>query len=119
MPEDPLTPRPRTTREALIGTPAERQAKARRRLRIVRVIALLDLLLLAVLLAASFSGNRDLVSFLGPIHGGNFVLLLVLVGTAASDGLWSWWFPAGILVTGGPVGALIGERIVCRRLAIA
>jgi hypothetical protein len=107
----------RSMYEEVFGTPAERRERARRRLSIVRWLALADLLLLLTLTAASFAGNREVVGVLGPIHGGNFVLLLVMVGTAAADGLWSWWFPAGVLFTGGPVGALIGERLVSRRLA--
>jgi hypothetical protein len=117
MVNDSSVAQPRSMYEEVFGTPAERRDRARRRLSIVRWIALADLLLLVTLLAASFTGNRDLVGVLGPIHGGNFVLLLVMVGTAAADGLWSWWFPAGVLVSGGPIGALIGERLVSRRLA--
>lgn len=117
MVNDSSVARPRTMYEEVFGTPAERRERARRRLSIVRWFALADLLLLMTLTAASFAGNRELVAVLGPIHGGNFVLLLVLVGTAAADGLWSWWFPAGVLFTGGPIGALIGERLVSRRLA--
>jgi hypothetical protein len=108
---------PRTMYEEVFGTPAERRERAKKRLSIVRWFALFDLILLVALSAASFADNRELVSILGPIHGGNFVLLLVLVWTAAADGLWSWWFPAGVLLTGGPIGALIGERLVSRRLA--
>jgi hypothetical protein len=91
--------------------------RVRQRLRWVRWAALLDLVLLVALLTASFTGNRPLVSVLGPLHGGNFLLLLTLTATAAADGLWSWWFPAGVLVTGGPLGALVGERLIARRLA--
>lgn len=119
MVNDSSVAQPRTMYEDVFGTPAERRERARRRLSIVRWIALADLLLLVTLLVASFAGNRELVSVLGPIHGGNFVLLLVMVGTAAADGLWSWWFPAGVLLTGGPIGALIGERLIGRRLARA
>lgn len=119
MVNDSSIAQPRTMYEEVFGTPAERRERARRRLSIVRWIALADLLLLVTLTVASFTGNREVVSVLGPIHGGNFVLLLVIVGTAAADGLWSWWFPAGVLLTGGPIGALIGERLVSRRLARA
>lgn len=91
--------------------------RVRRRLSLVRWIALVDLILLVALVMSSLSGNRQLVSILGPLHGGNFLLLLVVVGTAAADGFWSWWFPLAVLVTGGPLGALIGERVVVRRLA--
>ena len=110
---------PGSMREQVFGTPAERLERAKRRLRIVRWFALADLLLLVVLTAASFVGNRELVGILGPIHGANFVLLLVLVGTAAADGLWSWWFPFAVLITGGPPGALVGEWLVGRRLGRA
>lgn len=88
-----------------------------RRLNLVRWVAWVDLLLLIALVVASRMGNRDLVRVLGPVHGINFLLLLVIVGTAALDGLWSWWFPAAVFVTGGPVGALVGEWFVGRRLA--
>ena len=54
---------------------------------------------------------------LGPLHGVNFLILLVTAGTAALDGLWGWWYPAAILLTAGPIGALIGERVIGRRLA--
>ena len=88
-------------------------------MRIVRAVAMVDLILLVALVSSSLTGNREFVSVLGPLHGGNFLLLLVIVGTAAADGLWSWWFPAGVLLTGGPLGALVGERLVGRRLAAA
>jgi hypothetical protein len=91
--------------------------RVRQRLRWVRWAALLDLVLLVALLTASFTGNRPLVSVLGPLHGGNFLLLLTLTVTAAADGMWSWWFPLGVLVTGGPLGALVGEWLIARRLA--
>jgi hypothetical protein len=94
----------------------ERVEQLQRRLSLVRWVALADFLLLALLLTASFTGARGWVSLLGPLHGGNFLLLLTLVGLGAVDGLWRWWFPALVLVTGGPLGAWLGEWIIGRRL---
>lgn len=95
---------------------ADERRRVERRLRIIQIVALVDLVLLAALLAASLSGNRELVRILGPLHGGNFLLLVVIALTAAADGLWSWWFPLGIVVSGGPLGALVGEWLIRRRL---
>ena len=91
----------------------------RRRLRVVRLIALVDLVLLIALLTASLTGERALVHILGPLHGVNFLLLLAVAATAALDGLWGWWFPAVILLTAGPPGALVGEWVIGRRIAAA
>ena len=90
--------------------------RTRRRLQIVRWVALADVLLLVTLVTASVMDNRDWVSVLGPLHGGNFMILLTIVGVGAVDKLWSWWFPVGVFFTGGPLGALIGEWIISRRL---
>ena len=90
-------------------------SQIRRRLRIVRWLALLDLVLLVALIAASLAGQRDIVRILGPLHGINFLLLLTVAATAALDGLWGWWFPAAILLTAGPLGALVGEWVLGRR----
>ena len=89
------------------------------RLRIVRRVALLDAVLLIALVAASQSGMREIVRVLGPLHGANFLLLLTIIGTAAVDGLWSWWFFLGTFITGGPIGAFVGEWIIARRVALA
>lgn len=86
------------------------------RLRVVRWIAFVDLILLISLMAASRMDQRALVSLLGPLHGGNFLLLLVVIYTGVTDKLWHWTFLFGTLVTGGPIGALIGEFIITHRL---
>lgn len=89
----------------------------KKRLRVVRWVALADALLLVALVSASLLDRRNLVSVLGPVHGGNFLLLVVLVYTGAADGLWGWWFLAVTVFTGGPPGAFVGERVILRRLA--
>lgn len=91
--------------------------RIRQRLRLVRRVALIDLVLLVALLAASLAGQRELVRVVGPLHGITFFLLLALAISAVLDRLWGWWYPALILLTAGPPGALIGDRIIERRLA--
>src|SRR3712207_4815983 len=86
------------------------------RLRIVRWLALLDGVLLIMLVASSLTGQRAFVSVLGPLHGINFLLLVVVVAVAALDGLWGWWYPLVIVLTAGPIGAFVGERIILRRM---
>lgn len=87
-----------------------------RRLRIVRLVAFVDLVLLLALMSAALTGKREIVHILGPLHGINYLLLLVVVGTAAIDGIWGWWFPVVILLTAGPPGAFVGEWIIHRRI---
>ena len=88
-----------------------------RRLRLVRWLGVADtLLLLWLMYAAYVVHDRDLVRVLGPIHGAGFLLLLAIAGVSASERLWGWWFPAAILLTGGPVGALVGDWAIVRRL---
>jgi hypothetical protein len=86
------------------------------RLRRIRVAAFLDLVLLVSLLVASFSGAREWVRILGPLHGANYLVLCVLFYVGASDGLWSWWYLAATVFTGGPPGALVGEVLISRRV---
>lgn len=93
-----------------------RPLRIRQRLRWVRWVALADLTLLIALVTVSRLGHRELVSVLGPIHGANFLALLVLVYTGVTDRLWHWGFLAGTFFTGGPLGALVGELVIMRRL---
>lgn len=90
--------------------------KTKRRLTLVRWVAIPDFVLLVSLVTASRLGNRELVSILGPIHGINFLLLVMVVGLGAVDKLWKWWFPLITFFTGGPLGAFIGEIILSRQL---
>ncbi len=96
----------------------QQEQRIRKRLRIVQVVALIDLVLLVTLVAAAVTRQQNIVHVLGPIHGINYLLLVVIVGTASIDGLWGWWFPLIVLVTGGPPGAFIGEWLLRRRISL-
>ena len=101
-------------------TPPQDAASSRRLLNIVLIIGILDFLLLLVLLYVAFvDRNDDAISLLGPIHGLGFLALLGLTGKGAADGRWGWWFPAVVLITGGPLGSLIGELRLRRRIGVA
>jgi integral membrane protein len=89
----------------------------RRLLNVVLAVGLSDfVLLLALLYVAWIDRNDDAVSVLGPIHGLGFLTLLYLTFRGALERMWGWWFPAIVLVTGGPVGSLVGELVLRRRL---
>lgn len=90
---------------------------ARRPLNIALAVGIADALLLVVLLYVAWLADNDAaVSVIGPIHGIGFLLLLYLTGKGAVEELWSWWFPAAVLVTGGPLGTIVGDLILRRRL---
>jgi integral membrane protein len=83
----------------------------------VLVVGVLDFILLLVLLYVAWVNRSDAaVSILGPIHGVGFVVLLFLTFRGAVERFWGWWFPAIVLVTGGPVGSLVGELVLRRRV---
>jgi len=84
-------------------------------LMIVRWIALADLILLIVLLVASFANNEELVQIFGLTHGIVFLALISIVGIGALQKLWSWWFLVATLITTGPPGALVGEVLIVRK----
>ena len=84
-------------------------------LMIVRWIALADLVLLIVLLVASFANNEELVQIFGLTHGIVFLALIAIVGIGAVQKLWSWWFLVATLVTTGPPSALVGEVLIARK----
>lgn len=90
--------------------------RIRRRLDVVRAVALADALLLVALLAAALTDNEGVVSVLGPIHGLGFLVLLYLCVTGATERMWGWWFPALVVVTLGPPGSLLGDLRIRRRL---
>lgn len=91
-------------------------ATIRRRLNVIRVVALLDALLLAPLVVAAILGEEEVVDVLGPIHGFGFLVLLFLCVRGAGEGMWGWWFPALVVVTLGPPGSLLGDLRIRRRL---
>ncbi len=96
----------------------EKESRVYQRLRVVQIVALIDIVLLAVLITAAVTRQQNIVHVLGPIHGINYLLLLVIVSTAALDGLWGWWFPLLVLLTAGPPGAFIGEWLLRRRSSV-
>ena len=57
---------------------------------IVRWISLVDLILLIVLLFASFVNNEELVRIFGLTHGIVFLALITIVGLGAVQKLWGW-----------------------------
>ena len=95
----------------------QKDERIRQRLRVVQVVALVDFVLLLTLISAAVTRQQNIVHVLGPLHGINFLLLLVIVATAALDGLWGWWFPLLVLFTAGPPGAFIGEWLIRRRIS--
>jgi hypothetical protein len=95
---------------------AARADGTRRLLRWVAIVAFVDFLLLIVLVIAAVSDAESTVSVLGPIHGIGFLLELLLAAKGSVERRWGWWFPVAVVVTGGPLGALIGHVKVTRDL---
>lgn len=91
-------------------------ATTRRRLDVIRAVAIADALLLIVLVIAAVSDAEGVVSVLGPIHGVGFLILVFLCLRGAGEGRWGWWFPVFVVVTLGPPGSLIGEMRIRRGL---
>ena len=88
----------------------------RRRLNVIRAVAIADALLLVPLVIAALNDAESVIDWLGPIHGVGFLALLFLCARGAGEGLWGWWFPAIVVVTLGPPGSLIGDVRIRRRL---
>jgi hypothetical protein len=100
-----------------VPTIAPAPPDVRRQLNITLAVGLADALLLVVLVYFAFINRSDTaVHILGPIHGLGFIALLLLTGNGALQKLWGWWFPALVVVTGGPVGSIIGDLILRRGL---
>ncbi len=91
-------------------------AHIRRRLNVVLVVAVLDALLLVPLVYGFITDSEVHKEILGPIHGLGFLLMLFLTARGAGERLWGWWFPAIVVVTGGPPGSIIGDLVVRSRL---
>lgn len=92
----------------------------RRLLNITLLTGLLDALLLVLLVYVAFvDRNESAVSIVGMVHGLGFLALLGLTALGARLQHWGWWFPAAVVVTGGPLGTVVGDRILRRRLSAA
>ena len=92
------------------------ESLVRRRLNVIRTVAIVDALLLVPLVIAALSESEGIVNWLGPIHGVGFLILLFLCARGAGEGLWGWWFPAIVVVTLGPPGSLFGDVRIRSRL---
>ena len=88
----------------------------RRRLDVIRIVAIVDAVLLVPLIVAAIADAEGVVNWLGPLHGFGYLLLLFLCIRGAGERLWGWWFPAIVVVTLGPPGSLIGDLRIRRRL---
>jgi integral membrane protein len=100
-----------------VTTTAPAPPALRRQLNITLAVGITDALLLVVLMYFAFVDRSDTaVSILGPIHGLGFIALVLLTGNGAMQKLWGWWFPALVIVTGGPVGSIVGDVILRRGL---
>lgn len=98
-------------------TSAPTAPDAKKVLNQVLAVGIADALLLVVLVYFAWIDRSDTaVHILGPIHGLGFLALLFLTVNGYLQKLWSWWFPALVLVTGGPVGSIVGDIILRRRL---
>jgi hypothetical protein len=80
------------------------------------MVAIFDFVLLIPLAGGALTGHHQLARTLGPIHGIGFLVEIYLAVQGARTAFWGWWFPAIVVVTGGPLGALIGHRVVTSRL---
>jgi|RhiMethySRZTD1v2_1073278.scaffolds.fasta_scaffold762357_2 integral membrane protein len=98
-------------------SPSHTPESQRRALNLVLAIGIADALLLVVLMYFAFVDRSDAaVSVLGPVHGIGFLILLYLTVTGAANKRWGWWFPGIVLITGGPLGSIIGDLVLRRRV---
>jgi len=95
---------------------AVNESIVRRRLNLIRIVAIVDALLLVPLVIAALNHAEGVVDWLGPLHGVGYLILLFLCGRGAVERLWGWWFPAIVVVTLGPPGSLIGDVKIRREL---
>lgn len=86
-----------------------------RRLNIILVLAIIDGVLLVPLLLHRFADLDVPVFPIGMTHGLLFIALVGLCAKGALDKLWGWWFPAITVISGGPLGSIIGDIIIRRR----
>jgi hypothetical protein len=95
---------------------AVNETLVRRRLDLIRIVAIVDAFLLVPLVIAALNDAEGVVNWLGPIHGVGYLILLFLCARGAAERLWGWWFPAIVVVTLGPPGSLIGDVKIRREL---
>ena len=88
---------------------AVNESLVRRRLDLIRIVAIVDAFLLVPLVIAALNDAEGVVNWLGPIHGVGFLALVFMCLQGAGEGMWGWWFPAIVVVTLGPPGSLIGD----------
>jgi hypothetical protein len=100
-----------------VAVPTQTQPDAKKLLNAVLAVGITDALLLVVLVYFAFVNRSDTaVHVLGPIHGLGFLALVGLAANGALSRLWGWWFPALVVVTGGPLGSIVGDLVLRRRL---
>lgn len=93
------------------------QSSPRKLLNTVLAVGIADALLLVVLVYFAFIDRSDnAVHVLGPIHGLGFIALVLLTANGALQKLWGWWFPAVVVVTGGPIGSIAGDLVLRPKL---
>jgi len=96
--------------------PAQTYPAYRTALNRLLAIGIADAILLVVLLYFAFVADNDsAVSVIGPIHGIGFLALVALSLQGIGKGWWGWWFPAVIVVTGGPVGSIVGDVVLRKK----
>jgi hypothetical protein len=96
----------------------EDRAQKKRFLNIIAWVAVIDVLLLIPLVWASrwIADRHEIVSVLGPVHGGLFMVLIGLCAWGALQKWWGWWFPVIVVITLGPLGSLVGDWIIRRQM---
>jgi hypothetical protein len=101
-----------------VPTDADELRRMRRWLNILAWVAVLDFILLIPLLysASFFADHHGVVQVLGPIHGFGFLVMLAICIRGVGERWWGWWFPAIIVITLGPLGSLIGDWLVRKRI---
>lgn len=103
-----------------VSTSAPTAPDVKKLLNTVLAVGIADALLLVVLLYfARIDRSDTAVHILGPIHGLGFLVLMFLTANGALRKLWGWWFPALVVVTGGPLGSIVGDLVLRRRLGTA
>ena len=92
------------------------RATTLKKMDLIRLIAVFDVILLVVLLGFSFSDNKGGVSILGPIHGLVVLVLLYLTAVGAGEKRWGWLFPVTTLI---PIFALLYDVKLRRQVTAA